>query len=327
MSKKSKGITLMVLIITIVIMLILAAVTVGAINSGLFDYAGDAKKTAEQTSEMDGIAKAYLIAKDLNKTVTEEEFQKQLNKIFPDLGITLSNNGDGFDILINNNGYTVDKNGKTTGHGKIKEIQNVGDITKGGTCTGTQNNPYRIECIEDLVKLSEIGNNNGTNTSPTKFFLLAKDLDFNSIFSYGNYKAKYSYDSEKKAYVPDENSETTIKDLCTTGEGFIPISLSYGSDGSPAFHGTFYGAEQRTIKNIYINRSGVAALFGACSNNATIKNIILEGNITSTGDIAVGFVGVGWGCTIENCINKSKVTSKTSYASGIKGGGRKRYCN
>ena len=197
--KDKRGITLLVLILTIVVMLILAAVTIGAINGGLFDYAGKAKKSAENTSIAEKIEEAYLIVQDENDKLTEEEFLKELKILLPNFEIGLSENGEVFDILINGEGYTVDKNGKTTVHGKVEQVKYAGDITKDGTCTGTQSNPYRIECIEDLVAFSkEVCNGNAYADSSgknAKYVILTKDLDFNSIFSYSNYKAKYSYDS------------------------------------------------------------------------------------------------------------------------------------
>ena len=57
MINKNNGITLAVLIITIVIMLILATATIGAINGGLFDYAGEATGKAELFSILDHIEK------------------------------------------------------------------------------------------------------------------------------------------------------------------------------------------------------------------------------------------------------------------------------
>ena len=47
--QKEIGITLIALIITIIIMLILATVTYGTINGGLFEYAGEAQKESIKT--------------------------------------------------------------------------------------------------------------------------------------------------------------------------------------------------------------------------------------------------------------------------------------
>ena len=139
-------------------------------------------------------------------------------------------------------------------------------------------------------------------------------------------KAKYRYDEDLNAYIPDEESETTIKELCTTGQGFIPIGYRYGANH---FSGIFYGEkqgenqeEQLEIKNIYIKTANCAALFGEVSG-ATIKNITIGGEITCTsGNNAAGFVGYGHGCKLENCCNKCNITNiGTGYAAGIWGNG------
>ena len=106
----NRGITLIAVIITIIIMLILATVTYGAINGGLFEYAGEGKREAEETSDIDGIGKAYIIAKDTSKTntVSELDLQKQLDNIFPGAGAIVLKNGKTFEILLGENGYIID---------------------------------------------------------------------------------------------------------------------------------------------------------------------------------------------------------------------------
>lgn len=73
---KDKGITLIALIITIVLMLILASVVVtGAIDGGLFKYASDANNELELANEKEQINKAYIRARETTKT-PEELFGK-----------------------------------------------------------------------------------------------------------------------------------------------------------------------------------------------------------------------------------------------------------
>ena len=317
---KNKGITLMALTATIVIMLFLLGVTFGAINGGLFENAGKAKRESYYSEIKASIKEAYIMAKGNTRTskVSEQTMQKEIDREFPDEDAQVSDEGDRLVVVIDNKYYEVDNNGGVTGPGKLEPIENAGDITKGGTCTGTQATPYRIECIEDLVELSK----NAINVTKykNKYIVLVKNLDFNSIFSYSDYRAKYSYDQNLNAYVPDENATTTIKELCTTGQGFIPITLEYGNSGETAFAGTFYGEEQREIKNIYINRNGNAAFFGAGAN-VKIRNITITGHIISRDGNAAGFIGTAYGpSTINKCYNKAKIEGETG-AAGIFSGG------
>ena len=321
--KRYDGITLVALIITIIIMLILATVTVGAINGGLFDYARRAKVSTEDASIMERIQKAFILAKGESRTnvVTENDFQKQVDKALPDENADVEKEGNEFVVLIGEKYYVVTENGIVNAPQVFEENPNAGDITKGkdGTVyTGTQNNPYRIECIEDLVAFSTmVATVDTTIDKPYngKYVELTTDLDFNSIFSYANYKAKYSYiDATYDYYIPDSNSTTTIKELCTTGKGFVPIGHKYTRSGS-CWWGSFDG-KGHTIKNIYINREGIAGLFGGTGESTTIENLTIDGHIISTESKAAGIVINGAMCTVKNCCNKAKVEGKLG-AGGI----------
>ena len=301
-SARHNGITLMALVITIVIMLILATVTIGAINGGLFSYAGKAKTGAEEATIIEGIQKAYILAKGESNTnwVTEAQMQKQVDSILTNAQAVVVQEGEMLIVQIGDKYYEVASNGKVTGPKAFEKIEYVGDITKGGTCTGTSTKPYRIECIEDLVAMR-------TTNRKGKYVVLTRNLDFNSIFSYSNYRAKYSYNEEQNAYMPDENSTTTIKELCTTGQGFIPIGMSQSEN----FDGQNY-----EIKNIHIEKTGNASFFTGIDSGGSLKNLTIDGHIVSTDGSAVGLVFSPYYATIENCVNKAKVEGKTN-ASGI----------
>ena len=100
MKKKTndKGITLVVLVITIVLLLILASVTIGAINGGLFNYAGDAKNKAEQSGEITAIQTAFITATDNSKTgkITATDLLNELK----DYNATVTDIGKLFVIKI-----------------------------------------------------------------------------------------------------------------------------------------------------------------------------------------------------------------------------------
>lgn len=146
-----------------------------------------------------------------------------------------------------------------------------------------------IECIEDLVALSKDINvsANWTQRYSGKYIVLTKDLDFNSIFSYSDYTTKYSLNSEKTAYIENEDSETTLKELLTdtSGQGFIPIT-KIGPSEDQSFQGNFDG-RGHVISNLYIKNSNNVGLFGRCYK-ATIKNLTVKGNIVKTGTAAAG---------------------------------------
>ena len=100
------------------------------------------------------------------------------------------------------------------------------------------------------------------------------------------------------------------KDLDLNGIEWTPI----GTKGtSNVFKGTFDG-DGRTIKNLKISSGDCVAFFGAVEN-ATVKNLTVEGNVN--GKNAAGIVArVVGGATIENCVNRATVNASDK-AAGI----------
>ena len=316
----NKGITLIALIITIILILILASITVTvAINGGLFNYAGKAKQNTEIASEKETVQKASILAENTSKTgrITTGEMQKAINSITEENVATAIDNGETIVVKFNksNRYYEIDSKGNVEGPKELVKDEYAGDITKGGTCTGSASNPYQISCIEDLVAFSKLINNNEINQTST--VILMRTLDFKSIFSYDDYEAKYSYDETTNSYIKDENSEKTLMELCTKDQGFIPIGKS-ANDTTARFRGTFDG-QGFEIQNIYINISGNAGLFGG-TFSATINNLGISGNITSTGGYAGGIVAHGVSTSYYKCYNKANVKGK-GYTGGLVGHG------
>lgn len=88
----------------------LAKVTIGAINGGLFDYAGKAKMSTEESSKKDGIKESFVLAKSKTGEITTDDIQKALDKIFEkDYAEAIFNEG-GITIKIENKYYDPDGN-------------------------------------------------------------------------------------------------------------------------------------------------------------------------------------------------------------------------
>ncbi len=100
-------------------------------------------------------------------------------------------------------------------------------------------------------------------------------------------------------------------------ETWTPIGTS-----AHKFCGTFDG-QNHTISNISVAISGNGAgLFGVVGGGAHIKNLVVSGNISTTGKYAGGIVGYSSGSgqvTIENCGNEATVTAGGANAAGIIG--------
>ncbi len=317
------GITLLVLVITIIILLILAGITINAItaDNGIINNAGQAKEEAEIANEKEIVEKATVQAMGNNKygNIEESELQGALDKETGEGKTETDDVGEEFEVgfLDCKRYYTVDKDGNVTGPQDIIEDKSPGDITKDKNGNDIEKGqPYEIWCIEDLCAFSNMVNNESIYST----VMLMKDLNFNSKYSYVNGTI------EVDGNIPSCNSIEELKKALTENEGFYPIG-DYSL--STSFRGIFDG-NNKTIKNIYINRPDMlVGLFGSTSNtsdyNIIIKNLSIFGNMTGS---TVGSI-LANGRTfdnsnkssfikIENCISNVKIEG-SDYVGGIIG--------
>lgn len=119
-TKGKKGITLVALVITIVILLILAGISISTLtNTGIFQKAVDAKKVSENAEKEQGQTLSEY-EEELNRYMPQELTEDKLNKVLSKTENTFlkDTNGNiftlpaGFKIVVNddtNNAKTVDK--------------------------------------------------------------------------------------------------------------------------------------------------------------------------------------------------------------------------
>ncbi len=329
-----KGITLLVLVITIIVLLILAGITISTItgDNGIIGNAGRAKEETEIENEKEIVEKATVQAMGNNKygNIEEDELQEQLDKETGEGKTEATDVGDEFEVIFNesNRYYTVDKDGNITQVQDIIKDKNPGDITvgkDGETLDGSEEHPYEIWCIEDLVAFSNMVTGSGiklengnpveittTNNFSGKYVSLKANL---------NFKSKLSYQNSERTDFGDingnENDGNTLINEMTTGMGFEPIGINN------AFAGTFDGQNEETkagyrITNIYINYENDTELNGygfgrpiglfakGSSQSTIIKNLEISGEIKGAGHTG-GIIGQD-AKLIENCINHANIT-------------------
>ena len=286
--KKDKGITLIALVITIIVLLILASVSISMLTgeNGIITQAQRAKEETEKAAR------------------EEERDLAELEAIVT-----------GKDIVI------------TPVHD-----ENPGELEKEGSDT------FVINSIEDLVFLSyDVTNGNTYNGKTVK---LATNLDFSSDKSYVNPNrtdfGKYGYNGN-------------LKQLLTTGEGFIPIGEIRGSDyENNTFYGTFDGNNNAIcslyenmntnenirvglfstnygeIKNLGLINVDISVMYAgggiggitARSYNS-IRNCYVEGNIKAEGNSWMPVGGIsgafcGNNAVVENCYNLANIDCKNT---------------
>lgn len=328
MQKNSKGITLIALVITIIILIILSGISIVSFwaKNGILTKASDTSEESKREQIKERISLVVGVAEisgngKIESKILDNELEKEFGKDNYKLAIV----GKGYLIFVDNVCYKLDGDTKETfDYDKNTTIEYAGDLSKNGKYDGkTEETAYRINCIEDLLEWD-----NNYSKYIRSFINLERTLDFEDIYSYNDFSA-ITNDINN-----NNKNEYLITEL-TTGTGFKPIK---------SFDGTFDG-KNHEIKNMYQNINSYAGLYinlnaniknlvikvnitsksyaGAISakaNNSTIENCSIEGKLTCDG-IVGGVVGIGFAnanLNINKCCNKSIINS-TQSAGGIIG--------
>ena len=329
-----KGITLISIVITIIVLLILAGISIATLNgdSGIIKKSKEAKEQTEISEEKEVVDRATVQAMGNNKkgNLIESELREQLDKIASSGKTEVTDTGEEFEVVFMNSNryYNVDKDGSIVEEGKIVIDKSPGDITKDENGNDIkEGQPYEIWCIEDLVAFSNMVNGNGKKLENGKAIEINTSTNFTNktveLKRNLNFKSKYSYTNSKRTDFGDingnENDGNTLINEMTTGTGFNPIGYAQTVPSEyikvgPSFRGVFDG-NGNNIDNIYINRSKVSGLFGYVSGAKEIRNINISGEIIATNSFAggiIGFYNIGNTAVttkIIKCTNKASITS------------------
>ncbi len=320
LKNKEKGITLIALIVTIVVLLILAGITIGTLtgDNGIIGNSKDAKEETEIANEKEILEQATIgaMGKNKNGILEKDILQEELEKDVGDGKTNVTEEKDTITVEFTDSKrfYDIDKDGN------IEQYIPYIDTTPGELATenkkdesGNEITIYKIESIEDLVTFSIMVNGGDTKLNiPSNQFttndtvLLMRTLDFDSTRSYNDSRTTIYND-----YLGILDSDMPLIEALSNKDysGFIPVGKL------KSFYGTFDGQNYK-IENIYINQTtDKAGLFGDISG--IVKNVIVTGSVTSSGDYVGGIVGYCRG-TIQNCANYCTVTGK-KYIGGITG--------
>ena len=343
--KNETGITLLTLVITIIVLLILAGITINAItgDNGIIGNAEQAKEETEIANEKEIVEKATVQAMGNNKygNIEESELQDELDKETEEGKTKATDIGDEIEVIFidSNRYYIVDKDGNVEGEYPVNKDKNPGDFTigeEGETLDGSTDHPYEISCIEDLVVLSNISRGKGNyiengevkeaerNTFSGKNFILTQTLNFNSTVSYADLSIGWSYDENENAYIIDKNSTKNLRELLTdkNGVGFVAIGKDSTSENL-AFSGIFDG-QNYEIQNLYENTEK-AGLFEKI--NATIKNLgLVNVDMIATGNSG-GISSAYYGSKLYNIYVSGNITGKNVGGIVGNGGGSTEFIN
>lgn len=292
---KNKGITLMALIITIVLMLILASITVNvAINGGLFDYAKEAKDSTEIASEKEIVIQAGIIAEGNSKTgrVTIEDMKKALNSITEENTATAIDTGDTITVKFNesNRCYEIDSKGNVEYVGKLKEktltvqcTDSTGKILGEKTYTILKNKysitPPEVEGYESAVEKIE-GEIDENKTISQLYYMIFDDdttLVFTGLDESGNTTTD---EASIVSYMVGDGSTTRGNGLKeSTIQGILKIPERYkGKTVTQVGYGAF--RYKQNIIEAYIG-DNIEIILGYAFANTNINYLVIGKSVKS----------------------------------------------
>ena len=291
LEKKNRGITLIALIVTIIVLLILAGVSINMLTgqNGILKRATEAKNTTEVASEKEGIQMAVTTSQMASANYTsikKDGLQSELNSYFGKEKTTLDDNKDGsYTVTMNNSKrkYTIEDDGSI-----IEGVYDKWNGTDSKEPTEKTSNEIHIYTVAELKWIADKVNNEG-NTFEGYTIYLENNLDFGARETSEN-------------WVNTENE--ALKWTAIGKQKDIPLKA------------TFEG-NNHIIKGVYINdETNFNGIFGNSSSilNLTVKNSYIKGG-TCSGTV-VGAVRSG---TIENCHNINSTIELYDECRGVGG--------
>ncbi len=337
LKRKEKGITLIALVITIIVLLILAGVSIAMLTgeNGILTQATNAKEKTSKAEEEEKINMAVLgssIADNGYSEILEEtSFRQELTNQFGNNGYVLVVNGDGsFIITVKesqrkyyvNDDKTVINNDNIIEISSEDELKAFRDDVNGG-------NSYEGKAVLLTSDITLSGNWTpiGLVTDDTNLANLDIQANkaFKGIFDGCNHTiSNLQIDStENYQGLFGLVIDGTIRDI-TIAEG----SSVTGGTRSGAVVGCLYGFSGN-ISNCVNNANGTVSggIVGSLIGQHTVYNCKNYGTITGMGGIVGSSNGYGgWAEQFENyshkiinCGNYGSVKSSANYCGGIVG--------
>lgn len=324
---KNKGITLIALIITIIVLLILVGVSVATLtgDNGILSQATESKDKTEIAEEKERIRLAVLAAKIGNKgyeTLEKDKLESEIKKQFGSKIVDVVDNGDTtFMITVNNRQYYIDEDSTMIEQNHMYRINNESElkafrdeVNNGKTFEDSYVYLTSNIVLDNKEEWIPIGTYLNTNTSVGD--------ETNTPFK-GTFDGKgYSIDGikitskEKGKGVFGLVDNGTVKNLGVGKNCVINVGVSYGSITGYAHNGT-------RIKNCYneanieADSTNIGGIVGTVTKECIIKKCYNIGMIKGNTFVG-GIVGNNIG-NIESCFNTGNVIATITNCGGITG--------
>ncbi len=310
LKNKNKGITLVALVITIIILLILAGISISALtNTGIFGKAKDAKQKSanaelDQNTKLDSYENEidnYLPKQNSNKTVEQakekvlstekntEIVDEKGNKIVIPAGFKVTGDATTVDKGIVIEDATVDKDGKPTATAGSQFVWvPVGEITKAdGTKTEIKLNRYTFasdgtptEQNEEVINtyFQELATSDKVNTVAKNITNFKNSVTAKGGYYIGRYEARKNTTSGKLTEVNSDSVWNNITQLgaATQARNMYDEQQPFTSDlmNSYAWDTAITFIRKCTNKTNYANQTGLNRSFSSTgTTNDKLCNI------------------------------------------------------
>ena len=330
--KNSKAITLIALVITIVILLILAGISIQAITStGIFSNAKRAVEETKYANAEEKVKMAVMTSYDAGGKLNEEYLKDNLNKID---GINPKVTEVTWDLKVNVDGYefTITKYGTVTSVGRNNQ-ENLPDNSK--------DNPQEVgkevalkdgwgEETTTIIKTSDGTEKKDTTKVSTVYAVSVGDGETVPIpkgfFYVGGSMSSGVIISDNEADKYDGQTDKTTHEYATKLKGnqfvWIPCTIDkytkidFGIQNMASWDKETNTAEETQISKyggFYVGRyeAGVSILD---EETGTFKDSVTFSNNSSLVNAVTAGTGInGWGWQNYDFIARGKVITDTNY--------------
>ena len=331
-SKKSrinaKGITLIALVITIIVLLILAGVSIATLTgeNGILTRAQEAKTKTEEAEDIEKIRLAMSeaqIGENRYQELDATNFQEALNSQFEGRNIQLSDNGDGsYTISLDNNSkmFYADSDGQIISNENMIEIGTAeelkafrDEVNSGNTYEGKYvylTNDISLDINEEWTPIGIYLND---VTTPDD----ERNKPFKGIFDGGNYEIN-------GIYINTTNKVQGLFGLINNGKIMnIIIGENCNITGGIATAGVVGYVCNNSIVNNCSNSSNINAEMGGGIVGYSNKSIIINNHNLGSVEGKEMTGGVVGGCqdstSILKCYNTGNVSGSLQQIGGIAG--------
>ena len=334
LKRKETGITLIALVITIIVLLILAGVSIAMLtgDNGIITQARNAKEKTEKASELEGIQLAVIGSETKDNEyldiLDEESFKKELEKHFGSEELDVVANGDGsFIITINDRKYYVNDDKTVIDSDNVIEIgQDDFEKFRDDVNNGNSYEGKAVLLTSDITLSGEwepigfIDSNTDTKNPETE-----NNKPFKGIFDGCNHtinNLKISSTDNKYNGLFSFVVDGTIRNITIGKESEIS-----GSQGAGVV-GYLYGFEgniSNCVNYANTNRAGIVSIIAGQHTIYNCKNYGTVNSKDTAGGIVGGSNGTDWeqfknvSNIIINCGNYETVSSSGNYCGGITG--------